>query len=96
MGHKEKLWFKRKRYGYGWTPSSWQGWVVIAVFLIVIIGGALTLEETPENTFTKELGFYLMVVFICAVMLLRISYKKGPTPKWRWGSKSNDDSEEDF
>jgi hypothetical protein len=25
----EKLWFRAKRYGWGWTPTSWQGWLVM-------------------------------------------------------------------
>ena len=25
-------WFRRKTLGYGWTPCSWQGWVVMALF----------------------------------------------------------------
>ncbi|MCX6717702.1 MAG: hypothetical protein NTU76_03445 [Candidatus Taylorbacteria bacterium] len=24
-----KLWFKRKTYGWGWVPSSWEGWFVV-------------------------------------------------------------------
>lgn len=32
-----KYWFKRKRYGYGLTPSTWQGWLTIFGFLLFII-----------------------------------------------------------
>jgi hypothetical protein len=25
-------WFGRKRFGYGWGPRTWQGYVVVLVF----------------------------------------------------------------
>lgn len=28
-------WFGPKRWGWGWSPASWQGWVVTAVFALV-------------------------------------------------------------
>ncbi len=31
-----KAWFRPKRIGWGWTPQTWQGWVVT-------IGGALAI-----------------------------------------------------
>ena len=30
-------WFKPKRYGYGPTPISWQGWLLTAVYFAVIL-----------------------------------------------------------
>lgn len=83
MNAKDVHWFKRKRYGYGWTPSSWQGWAVIILYVVVAVGGALTLIDMPENSFSKELGFYLLVMLISTVALIKISYKKGPSPKWQ-------------
>jgi hypothetical protein len=33
----EKPWFgPRRLMGWGWTPASWQGWAVIAVFLAAV------------------------------------------------------------
>jgi hypothetical protein len=29
-------WFRRKSFGWGWSPASWQGW-------LVTLGGALAL-----------------------------------------------------
>jgi hypothetical protein len=31
-------WFRRKRWGYGWTPCTWQGWVVTAFFIAAVMG----------------------------------------------------------
>jgi len=29
-------WFARKTFGWGWTPASWQGWLVTAGFLVIV------------------------------------------------------------
>ena len=31
-------WFKQKRFGYGATPVTWQGWVLMLVYLAIVVG----------------------------------------------------------
>ena len=32
-------WFvARRRFGWGWQPSTWQGWLVTAVYLAAVLG----------------------------------------------------------
>ena len=33
----KKYWFKRRRFGWGWTPVTWQGWLTVAFFIGLII-----------------------------------------------------------
>ena len=41
-------WFAPKRYGVGaGLPISWQGWLVSAVFMVVIISAAILFEDEP-------------------------------------------------
>lgn len=93
---KNKYWFKRRRYGYGWVPTTWQGGLVVAVFLVVLFLGLVLLKDVPENTYTKEVGYYFALAFGAAILMILISYLKGPTPKWRWGKKPTDNKNEDF
>lgn len=76
-------WFKRKLYGWGWTPVRWQGWVVIALYVLAIVLFSLTIDD---NSPTREVAFtfILPVVFLTA-LLIRICYKKGEKPRWQWG-----------
>jgi len=30
-------WFRKKRVGYGWTPCTWQGWLVMAIFTAAVL-----------------------------------------------------------
>lgn len=89
-------WFKRRRYGYGWTPVSWQGWLVIIVFIVIVVSGSVVLGDTPRNTLSSEALIYVALLLIAVILLIFISSKKGPSPKWRWGVKANDNPDEDF
>lgn len=34
---QKKYWFPAKKYGYGWgLPVTWQGWVVVVSYLVLI------------------------------------------------------------
>jgi hypothetical protein len=39
--HDKDAWFRPKRYGLGWTPANWKGWVVtlggVAIFVLIVI-----------------------------------------------------------
>ena len=78
-----KYWFKAKTYGWGWRPATWQGWLIIAVYLI-LFGILMYIFETNIE---KYLVFYLTSVFVLTGLLIYISYKKGEPAKWRWGKK---------
>jgi len=94
---KSQYWFKRKRYGYGWTPSTWQGWLVTGAFLFVIIGSAAILIAVYEGVYFNQLVWvYLNIVLAMIAGLIMVSLKKGPAPKWRWGKRNNDNDHEDF
>jgi|GEM_PF-480041 len=33
----KQAWFGPKRVGYGYSPRTWQGWLIIIVFIIIVI-----------------------------------------------------------
>ncbi len=76
-------WFKRKLYGWGWTPVKWQGWAVIFVYLILVLGFTLTLNN---NSPTREVFFtFIFPIVLLTAALIKICYKTGEKPKWQWG-----------
>lgn len=41
-------WFSAKRYGYGaGLPIAWQGWLILALHMLVMIGLAVLLRDRP-------------------------------------------------
>lgn len=82
----EKLWFKRKWYGWGWTPSSWEGWAVTGFFLAVVILIALTF--TSETSVLEAIGSLAVPV----LLLIATCYMTGESPRWQWG-RPHDENE---
>ena len=61
---EKKLWFKRKTFGYGWTPSTIEGWIAIIIF----VGAALLIGfSAGEDITEKEIIFKLLVPIIVLV-----------------------------
>lgn len=81
----EGYWFKRKLYGWGWTPVTWQSWLVILVYIALAVTLGLTLDETSP---TNEIVFtFLLPLVLITITLIRICYKKGEKPRWQWGKR---------
>jgi len=79
----EGYWFKRKLFGWGWTPATWQGWLIIFVFIVLILLFAMTIDENSSN---REIVFTLILpVALLTITLIRICYLKGEKPKWQCG-----------
>lgn len=82
----EGYWFKRKLYGWGWTPATWQGWLVLFIFVLLIIidAGRLGLISQSDRRASIE---FMTQVFGFIVIFVLICYKKGEKPRWQWGIK---------
>ncbi len=83
----KRYWFKAKLYGWGWTPATWQGWGVIGVYILLILGLVSMREEyIPGNpdSGSNFLTFALPIILL-TVLLVIVAYKKGEKPKWHWG-----------
>ena len=77
------LWFKRKLYGWGWTPVTWQGWLVTVAYVGLVTAFALTIDE---NSPVREIAFtFVIPVILLTTAFIRILYKKGEKPRWQWG-----------
>lgn len=77
------LWFKRKRYGWGWTPVTWQGWLVVFGYIALIFLFAFTIDE---NSPPREIMFtFVLPIALLSIAVIRICYKKGEKPRWQWG-----------
>ena len=81
----EKLWFKRKLYGWGWTPVTWQGWLVLVVFVGGIVGNAYRIDSLSYSEYETSVKF-LSQTAAAVVLLIIICWKKGERPRWQWGS----------
>lgn len=77
---EREIWFPAKRYGWGWgLPGAWQGWVVLAAYLVMVVAGAVYIDpdEQPLLFTGWLLGFSALLGAVC--------WLKGERPRWRWG-----------
>tara|TARA_B100000508_G_scaffold23261_2_gene16280 strand:- start:1129 stop:1425 length:297 start_codon:yes stop_codon:yes gene_type:complete len=83
----EGYWFKRKLYGWGWTPARRQGWFVFVAYIAVIIGLAMYVEKYPDRITVDQL---MVAIVLLTFLFLAIVWRTGEPPKWQWGQKVND------
>lgn len=79
-----KLWFKRKAYGWGWTPATWEGYLVMFGYLAIAL--FLLVRSQGMMRFHEVLWQFILPFIIATILLLMVCYKKGEKPKWRWGN----------
>ncbi len=88
---KEKLWFKKRRYGWGWTPITWQGWLAVGLYVVLaIIFTIILLPNSGEELGVVYVVAWGLIILSLTSFLLGISYRKGEPPKWQWGSDKID------
>lgn len=79
----EHYWFKRKLYGWGWTPVTWEGWFVTILYVLLLIAAALTIDDGSP---AREVAFtFILPAILLTAAFIRIAYKKGESPRWQWG-----------
>lgn len=80
----EKYWFKRKIFGWGWTPATWQGWLILVLFIVLIVGNAYRIDTQSLSNNDVPVTF-LVQTFILVIILIAICYATGEKPRWQWG-----------
>ena len=65
----EKRWFGPKIVGYGPAPKSWEGWVVIIVWLVSLISSLFYLHSINALTIIN----IAIVIILAAIILLTVA-----------------------
>jgi hypothetical protein len=81
---KRPIWFKAKRYGWGWYPATWQGWLVTLGYIVAAVANSIYAEATQESARNFLFAFFPPMVLL-TLALLGVCYLTGEKPRWRWG-----------
>ena len=74
-------WFAPRRYGLGaGRPIAWQGWAVLAVFLLLVAVAILAFGPTDPLALT------IVVPAIAALLVVVVRTTRGGW-HWRWGER---------
>lgn len=83
----QKLWFSAKRYGWGWTPCSWEGWVITAIAAFSIGMNIAGVANMPALSPAQVFSLSVLPTWVTIILLIIICYLTGEKPRWRWGGK---------
>lgn len=77
---RPQYWFAAKRYGWGWgRPLRWQGWVVLAAYLILIVVGLVVFGPMRRSLAC------VTYMTLLSLLLVGVCWRTGEPPRWRWG-----------
>ena len=79
----KKYWFKAKRYGYGWCPSSWEGWLAVGGYILIFV---IIMSRLGGISSANGIIYQITIpiLFITAVLVI-IAWLTGEKARWRWG-----------
>ncbi len=80
----EGYWFKRRAYGWGWIPATWQGWLALAAFIAVFVWLLVSFVSEPAHAVGDLAPFELKIALWIAA-LFATCYLTGEPPRWQWG-----------
>jgi len=74
-----RYWFKPKRFGYGATPATVEGWLVVLGFVGLVVAIMRLVRSNP-----LRLG---LIVPLLAGFVILVARKTEGDWRWRWGSR---------
>lgn len=72
-------WFKRKTYGWGWMPATWQGWICIFVFVVLVTLNFYRIDSASHSASDTLINFVPETAVLAAILVL-ICWKTGEKP----------------
>jgi hypothetical protein len=82
-----RYWFKPKRYGFGATPATWQGWTLgVGYVVVVVAASALFLPRGGEPAAGNWIAWIAVVALATAATVAISYFKTEGRWQWRWGA----------
>jgi hypothetical protein len=81
---QQRYWFRARRYGYGWTPCTWQGWAVVGVFALLFTG-TVTGSIAAASVSPILVAICTVASVMLVLALIYVCYAMGEPARWRWG-----------
>jgi len=80
-------WFKQKRYGFGASPSSWQGWALTIAYVVILAALGAWMGAEEGEVASRALPF-IAIVLALTVLFVGIAWRTTEGGwRWRWGDK---------
>jgi len=83
-------WFRARSYGWGWTPVSVEGWLVVVIFLVAVLVSTfyfLYRIRAGADVRSAAILFLVWIAFLVGALII-IAWLTGERPRWRWGDRA--------
>jgi hypothetical protein len=81
-----QYWFKPKRYGYGATPATWEGWLATFVAAAVVAGSVIAMNLLVDRS--NAIAWLIWAAFVALATFWFVKFTRRRTAgewRWRWG-----------
>ena len=82
-----RYWFRPKQFGYGATPSTWQGWLLTIVGALLIAGLAFGVDFVRNDMMRLVMVAVGIPLVLIPFVLITHAKTEGGW-RWRWGAKN--------
>lgn len=66
---RHDYWFKNKKSGYGWTPDSFEGFVITYLYIALQVGLTIIFLLRLGSPIIPQLTSVIMYIFLSGVLL---------------------------
>jgi len=80
-----QAWFCAKKFGYGWRPVAWQGWLLLLMYVVYLTGTFIRVDSHSHSVSDTLIGIFPRFV-LATILLIWICVKTGEKPGWHWGT----------
>ncbi len=82
-----RYWFRPKRYGYGATPITWEGWAVTLLPVFVILGSIWAMHRLVGRSDLVAWLIWAGVIAAFTFAFVQLSRRRTNGEwRWRWGA----------
>jgi len=71
----KKIWFKKKRFGLGWRPVTWEGWAIIVGFVAIEVWNFMRIDAVSHSN-SDTLRPFIIQTFLLMIVLVVICYSR--------------------
>ena len=80
-----RYWFRPRRYGYGATPTTWEGWT-----LTVVVAAIVAISVVAMNLLADRANFAVWIAWAAIIAAVVVSFvrisRQRTDGEWRWRS----------
>ena len=82
-----QYWFRPKRYGYGATPTTWEGWAVTIAVAVILAGSIVAMNLLVDRSNFVAWMIWAAIVATMTYWFVQLSRRRTDGEwRWRWGA----------